>query len=144
MVYARVSAMKGLLLLPVLLLVGCQTQALPQKPKQILDEGPFNPADPPLKISVTVHSMEFPVPDVSMELTQVVFAWRGALSIPIYVAGDQRKNLRVGQLLENCVIWDLYYREERPNYIYELDYEPFEFAYLLYFPKDQVILDNSK
>jgi hypothetical protein len=130
--------MKSLALFLIILLAGCQTQAVPVKPPPV-DEGPFDPADPPLSISVTVQSVEYPVQNVSAELTKVVFVWRGIVSNPIYVAGDQRKNVRVGQVFKNCAIWDLYYRGDRPDYIYELDCEPFEFAYLLYFPKNQTI-----
>lgn len=139
--------MKQLMLLLIILLAGCQTQkpppAAPEEPMQMEDNGPIDPADPPRNISVKVQLLEYPVPDVSAELTKVVFVWRGAVSEPIYIVGDQRNNLRVGQVLKNCTIWDLYYKGERPDYIYELDYEPFKFPHLLYFPKNQVNLDAS-
>lgn len=135
--------MKQLMLLPIILLAGCQTQTVSEKPTQIVDEGPIDPNSPPPSISVKVKLVECPVKDVSVELTKVVFAWRGAVSEPIYVFGDQRENLHVGQELENCMLWHCY-KEGGSDYIYELDYEPFGFPYLLYFPKDQVNLGDPK
>ena len=129
--------MKQLMLLSIILLSGCQPQTVREEPKQTIIEEPFDPANPPTKISVTVQLVEYPVPDVSAKLTKMVFVWRGVASNPIYSFGDQRESLRVGQVLENCVIWDLY-KEDGPDYIYQLEYDPFGPSCLLYFPKDQM------
>ncbi|MDP1719292.1 MAG: hypothetical protein Q8L24_02605 [bacterium] len=135
--------MKILTLLSIILLAGCQTQTVSEEPPQTVREEPLDPANPPSKILVTVKLVDYPVKNVSVELTKVVFAWRGVASNPIYIFGDQRDSLCVGQVLEDCAIWDLY-KKDGSDYIYQLDYEPFGFPYLLYFPKAQMAPEDPK
>ena len=136
--------MKHLMLLSIVLFAGCRTQTVREGSTQVALEEPIDPANPPSKISVTVKLVEYPAKDVAAKLTMVVFVWREAVSNPIYIFGDQREHVRVGQVIENCAIWDLYYRGDRSDYIYQLDYEPFDFPRLLYFPKKLITSGDPK
>ncbi|MDO8467299.1 MAG: hypothetical protein Q7S83_04140 [bacterium] len=132
------------MLLSIILFAGCRMQTTHEDPTQTMREEPIDPANPPPKISVTVKLVEYPTKDVSVKLTKVVFVWRGAASNPIYIFGDQRESVRVGQVIENCIIWDLYYRGDRSDYIYQLDYRPFDFPRLLYFSKNLIVPGDPK
>ncbi len=135
--------MKNLMLLSIILFAGCRTQTAGEGSTQAAREEPLDPANPPSKISVTVKLVEYPAKDTAAKLTMVVFVWRGAASHPIYIFGDQREIVWVGQVLKNCSIWDLY-KEEGSDYIYQLDYEPFDFPRLLYFPKNLITPGDPK
>lgn len=98
----------------------------------------IDPSNLPKSICVIVKSVEYPAPDSLRSQTKVVFAWSwiGVPCDPIYLDGDQRANLKVGQAFKNCPTgWG--YTDQGFSYVYQWT-APDRSVYLLFFPKQEV------